>query len=63
MAGHTYLLGGNSKKGIDCSAFVQNVYDDSVNIKLPRTTKTQFEKGFFIYKNQLQMGNLVIVTQ
>jgi cell wall-associated NlpC family hydrolase len=57
--GTPYRLGGNSKKGIDCSAFVKNIYRDSFNIKLPRTTKTQVDEGYLVYKNQLQMGDLV----
>ena len=57
--GTPYQLGGNSKRGIDCSAFVMNVYKDSFNFKLPRTTETQVNKGYHVYKNQLQIGDLV----
>ncbi|PKG37252.1 NlpC/P60 family protein [Psychromonas sp. Urea-02u-13] len=57
--GTPYQLGGNSKKGIDCSEFVKNVYRDGLNFTLPRTTKTQVEKGYLVYKNQLQVGDLV----
>ena len=52
-------FGGNSKNGIDCSAFVKNVYHDGFNITLPRTTQNQVEKGYLVYKNQLQVGDLV----
>lgn len=57
--GTPYRLGGNSKKGIDCSAFVKNVYHDSFNIALPRTTETQVKKGYLVYKDQLKTGDLV----
>ncbi|WP_284204939.1 NlpC/P60 family protein [Psychromonas marina] len=57
--GTPYRLGGNSKKGIDCSALVQNIYRDSFNITLPRTTETQVEQGYLVYRNQLQIGDLV----
>lgn len=57
--GTPYRFGGNNKKGVDCSALVQNIYYDSLNIKLPRTTYTQVKKGFLVYKNQLQIGDLV----
>jgi len=57
--GTPYQLGGNSKNGIDCSAFVKNVYHDSFNLKLPRTTATQVKKGYLVYKDQLQIGDLV----
>jgi hypothetical protein len=57
--GTPYRLGGNSKRGIDCSALVQNIYHDSFNIKLPRTTETQAKKGDLVYRNQLKVGDLV----
>lgn len=57
--GTPYRLGGDSKKGIDCSAFVQHVYRDSINIRLPRTTETQVNKGYLVYRDQLQIGDLV----
>ncbi len=57
--GTPFQLGGNSKSGIDCSAFVKNVYHDSFNITLPRTTEVQANKGYLVYKDQLQVGDLV----
>lgn len=40
-AGTRYVFGGNTRNGIDCSAFVQTVYA-SVGIILPRTTQLQW---------------------
>jgi len=57
--GAPYQFGGNSKSGIDCSSFVQIVYRDSFNIYLPRTTKIQVQQGYFVYKDQLRVGDLV----
>lgn len=57
--GTPYRLGGTSKKGIDCSALVQNIYRNSFKIKLPRGTKKQAEMGYFIYKNKLKIADLV----
>lgn len=57
--GTPYRLGGNSKRGIDCSALVQNIYRDSFNIALPRTTDIQAKQGYLVYRNQLQIGDLV----
>jgi cell wall-associated NlpC family hydrolase len=54
-----YRLGGNSKNGLDCSALVQNVYQNSFNIELPRTTSTQVLKGTQIHKNKLKIADLV----
>ena len=57
--GVKYKYGGTSKKGIDCSAFIQKAYNTTYNIKIPRTTKYQSRIGREISKNQLQTGDLV----
>ncbi len=54
-----YRLGGNSKYGIDCSAFIQRLMMAVFNHKLPRTTKEQVELGRAISQQQLQMGDLI----
>jgi cell wall-associated NlpC family hydrolase len=58
---HTpYKYGGNSKQGIDCSAFTQNVFSNSLNLVLPRTARQQFNEGKSIYsKSELRFGDLV----
>lgn len=40
--GTPYLWGGTTKKGIDCSAFVQKLYDYVYDIHIPRTSIEQF---------------------
>tara|TARA_R110001583_G_scaffold33943_1_gene114524 strand:+ start:4319 stop:4828 length:510 start_codon:yes stop_codon:yes gene_type:complete len=57
--GTPYRLGGNSKRGIDCSAFIKNVYAESFNIKLSRTTTEQVNEGYLVYRDQLKIGDLV----
>lgn len=57
--GVRYKYGGNSKNGIDCSAFIQKAYNASYNIKIPRTTKYQSRIGREITKSQLKTGDLV----
>lgn len=57
---HTpYRLGGNSHKGIDCSAFVMRTFAERFLIHLPRTTAGQVKVGRRITKDQLQSGDLV----
>lgn len=54
-----YKFGGNSKRGIDCSAFTQRVYKEKFDVKIPRSTRTQVKVGTEIKKSQLELGDLV----
>jgi len=54
-----YRLGGNSKRGIDCSAFTQRIYKEKFDVKIPRTTRTQVKVGKKISKSQLELGDLI----
>lgn len=54
-----YKLGGQSKKGIDCSGFVQLTYRDRFGVDLPRDTSQQARVGESIDKTELQPGDLV----
>ena len=59
-----YLFGGESYKGIDCSGFTSNVFQDAVNLKLPRTASQQFEEGDKISKkDKLHFGDLIFFIQ
>lgn len=57
--GVRYKYGGNSKRGIDCSAFVQNTFRDKLKLKIPRTTKLQSAIGEDISMNQVEIGDLI----
>jgi hypothetical protein len=57
--GIPYLLGGETTKGIDCSAFTQQVFDKVYNIKLPRRAVWQGTHGIFIHRFALRIGDLV----
>lgn len=57
--GVKYKLGGNSKSGIDCSAFIQKAFKEKLDLNLPRTTKLQSKVGKTINKSQLNSGDLV----
>lgn len=57
--GTPYLLGGDNRKGIDCSAFTQNTFREQFGIEIPRTTLTQLAYGDTVAKHQLKPGDLV----
>jgi cell wall-associated NlpC family hydrolase len=55
-----YKYGGNTKKGIDCSAFTKSVYESSLALKLDRTARDQFNQGLEITdRSDLKFGDLV----
>ncbi|OLQ70807.1 peptidase P60 [Photobacterium proteolyticum] len=57
--GTPYRLGGKSRRGIDCSAFVQVGYYDVFNKVLPRTTGEQARMGRWIPLADAKEGDLV----
>jgi len=58
--GTPYRLGGNSRNGIDCSAFVRNTYKSVFNVDVPRTTLGQATLGYNVDKSELLPGDLVL---
>ncbi|CAH0539309.1 C40 family peptidase [Vibrio marisflavi] len=58
-AGTPYEYSGNSSKGIDCSAFIRQVYIGALGVYLPRTTLEQVKLGREIPKDDIQVGDLV----
>lgn len=57
--GTPYRLGGGSRRGIDCSAFVQIVMRDAYGITIPRTTREQMEHGRRVPPGSARLGDLV----
>lgn len=57
--GTPYRLGGTSRHGIDCSALVQNVFAETFQLNLPRTTRKQVREGRRITRDELAPGDLV----
>lgn len=53
-----YRFGGNTLRGIDCSAYVQRVFR-LLDVSLPRTAREQFSVGARIDRDELQVGDVV----
>jgi len=57
--GTPYHFGGSNTRGIDCSAFVQTIFNNSAQISLPRTAREQYTVGMKVKKSELEFGDLV----
>ncbi|MCB2211629.1 C40 family peptidase [bacterium] len=58
--GTPYRYGGSRKgSGVDCSAYVQQVYRTVYNLPLPRTSAQQFKQGWAVGRDELRRGDLV----
>ncbi len=58
--GTPYLLGGEGRRGIDCSAFMQQAYSSLYHLNLPRTTREQLTAGRNVPFTQLIKGDLLV---
>ena len=58
--GVRYRLGGSTKKGIDCSSFVQLTFREQFGLELPRSTYEQQETGKSVSRTNLRTGDLVL---
>lgn len=57
--GTPYVLGGASQNGVDCSKFVEIVFDEYFGINLPTNTRTQLNAGDGIRRAGIRTGDLV----
>ena len=57
--GTKYSLGGDSRKGIDCSALTRRVYREVFNKELPRVSTQQVKQGTRVSAKNLRSGDIV----
>lgn len=61
--GTKYKAGGTTKKGIDSSALTQRLYIDKFSTKIPRKAYQQAKLGIQIRKENLEIGDIVILKR
>ena len=57
--GTRYAFGGDSSRGIDCSALTRRVYCEVFSFELPRVTKDQIKVGRHVSRNNLKPGDIL----
>lgn len=59
--GTPYVYGGTTRRGIDCSAFMQSVYKTS-DINLPRVSRNQALIGEEVEYNNIERGDMIFFS-
>lgn len=57
--GTPYQLGGSTREGIDCSAFVQITFQEHFGVSLPRNTTAQARVGEAVDRASIRTGDLL----
>ncbi len=57
--GTPYRFGGNTRKGIDCSAFTKQLYSQVFNVDIQRNSRDIFSMVSPVAKDELREGDLV----
>jgi cell wall-associated NlpC family hydrolase len=57
--GTPYEMGGETRSGIDCSAFSREIFRSSAGTDLPRTTEAQIKLGSSVSQENLKFGDLI----
>ena len=58
--GTPYKMGGTTRRGVDCSGFVQLTFREVLGIKVPRTTRLLSTTGHPVDRGALRVGDLVL---
>lgn len=57
--GIPYRSGGSSHRGFDCSGFTKHVYDEALDINLPRSSGPQRNAGKRVSRSQAKPGDII----
>ncbi|MDD3846892.1 MAG: NlpC/P60 family protein [Syntrophorhabdaceae bacterium] len=58
FVGAPYKYGGNTLRGLDCSAYVKKIYG-IFDVELPRSAREQYRVGNRVTREELSVGDLV----
>ena len=58
-AGTRHKLGGTGVNGVDCSSFIQTLFQDKFQLQLPRSSREQMTMGDRVDIAELQSGDLL----
>ena len=62
FAGAPYRAGGTTPDGVDCSGFIQALYQRA-GLNLPRTVADQYRAGVPVERHELQFGDVVFFNR
>jgi len=57
--GTPYRFGGNTRKAVDCSAFIQHIFAEIAEVRFPRTAREQVNLGYKVERKDMEFGDLV----
>jgi len=57
--GTPYVLGGSSVNGVDCSSFIQIIFDRHFGVRMPRNTRDQIREGSGVRRTSVRPGDLI----